>query len=375
MMDREYLQNNLSAYLDGELDETTRVEYERELARHPDLQQEVVRLRKLNDLARQADIELPPDGYFDSLAERIDAQVAKMPPPRRTVVQKLLRPSSRVVGVVGSIAAVLLIAVVGLEIYRPAIEQYEQPVDTLLEATPEVRDRRPVAQPDAEVIEEQLRSSEEFGDARHALRPSVQSLKSDDVPKAAAEEVSGIAWELESPDRVEIVVPDEQAPVTPAPVLEEPALDYMAAQQVAGAGEGATETVRVSLSPPAIQKPAEERADVEPARMIGDSAFALRGVRDKGAYRSVSLASREELSEDHLDSLINLHDSAGNEAGAARLAYRRAQDYSSVDNIRNALDRVRAYLKTAPGRDKVEFESYAEDLQKWLQTETEGGSP
>ncbi|MCX6832662.1 MAG: zf-HC2 domain-containing protein [candidate division Zixibacteria bacterium] len=118
----------LSAYLDGKLSATEKAQVEEELRQNPELRAVLERLKKLDQIARQSHIDMPADGYFDGLAERIDAKLARDLRPRRglAILQPIM-PKSRVIAILSSVAALFLIVVVVNQIWKPASERYTIP--------------------------------------------------------------------------------------------------------------------------------------------------------------------------------------------------------------------------------------------------------
>ncbi len=134
--------DRLSAYLDDKLSASERAEFEKELQRNPDLRESLERLRKLHDLARQAPSQMPAEGYFDSLAERIDSRLAREERPKRgfALLQPIM-PKSKVIAILSSVAAVFLIVVVVNQVFKPASERYTVP-KTIIVNPPEERKKQ-----------------------------------------------------------------------------------------------------------------------------------------------------------------------------------------------------------------------------------------
>lgn len=118
----------LSAYLDGKLSATEKAQVEEKLRQNPELQAALERLKKLDQIARQSQMDMPADGYFDGLAERIDAKLARDSRPRRglAILQPLM-PKSRMIAILSSVAALFLIVVVVNQIWKPASERFSVP--------------------------------------------------------------------------------------------------------------------------------------------------------------------------------------------------------------------------------------------------------
>lgn len=132
-MDRKYLEEHLSAYLDRQLQPKEMREFERELKNHPDLAAEIARLQKLDAIAHKAEIDLPPDGYFDSLAGRIDARIGRENSSRRfSILWETIAPRSKTIAIISSIAAVLLVVVAVNRIYQPEVIRHIQPTPPMI---------------------------------------------------------------------------------------------------------------------------------------------------------------------------------------------------------------------------------------------------
>ena len=127
-MTKHEFDERLSAYLDGKLSATEKAQVEEELRQNPELQTALERLKKLDRIARQSQMEMPADGYFDGLAERIDAKLARDSRSRRglAILQPIM-PRSRVIAILSSVAAVFLVVVVVNQIWKPASERYTVP--------------------------------------------------------------------------------------------------------------------------------------------------------------------------------------------------------------------------------------------------------
>jgi hypothetical protein len=127
-MTKHEFDERLSAYLDGKLSATEKAQVEEELRRSADLRASLERLRKLDQIARQAQVELPAEGYFDGLAGRIDAKLAREAQPKRgfALLQPIM-PKGRLIAILSSVAAVFLVVVVVNQIWKPASERYTIP--------------------------------------------------------------------------------------------------------------------------------------------------------------------------------------------------------------------------------------------------------
>ena len=123
-MDREFIRNNMSAFLDGELEPKQMREFEHEIQSYPDLFAELQTLQRLNKLALETQVPLPDDRYFDKLADQIDAQIKREAPQQRSRIVNFLLERRRTVAIISSVAAVFLIAVIGMNLYGPNAKRY-----------------------------------------------------------------------------------------------------------------------------------------------------------------------------------------------------------------------------------------------------------
>ena len=123
-MDRDFLKNNMSAFLDGELEPKQMREFEHEIQSYPDLFVELQTLQRLNKLAMETQVPLPDDRYFDKLAEQIDAQIKREAPQERSRIVNFLLERRKTVAIISSVAAVFLIAVIGMNLYGPNAKRY-----------------------------------------------------------------------------------------------------------------------------------------------------------------------------------------------------------------------------------------------------------
>lgn len=152
-MDRKYLEEHLSAYLDHELDEKTMREFAEKLKQYPDLEAELSRLQQLNRLARDAEVPMPAEGYFDGLAQRIEARIEREMPRERGKIVEFLLARRRAVAIISSVAAMILIVVTGALFYGPEKEMYPRQIQRTIDVTPgETKDQAPA--PQAPVIDE-----------------------------------------------------------------------------------------------------------------------------------------------------------------------------------------------------------------------------
>ncbi len=132
-MDRKYLEEHLSAYLDNELEPKKLREFEQALKAYPDLQEQIARLQRLNLFARESEVPMPADGYFDNLAERIEARIEREYPKERGRIVDFLLARRKTVAIVSSVAAVLLITVISVEFYGPEREMYPGQIQRTIE--------------------------------------------------------------------------------------------------------------------------------------------------------------------------------------------------------------------------------------------------
>ena len=123
-MDRDFLKNNMSAFLDGELEPKQMREFEHEIQSYPDLFVEFQTLQRLNKLAMETQVPLPDDRYFDKLADQIDAQIKREAPQERSRIVNFLLERRKTVAIISSVAAVFLIAVIGMNLYGPNAKRY-----------------------------------------------------------------------------------------------------------------------------------------------------------------------------------------------------------------------------------------------------------
>jgi hypothetical protein len=141
-MTKHEFDERLSAYLDGKLSATEKAQVEEELLQSADLRASLEGLKKLDQIARQARMQMPADGYFDGLAARIDAKLARDARPRRglAILQPIM-PKGRLIAILSSVAALFLIVVVVNQIWKPASERYTIP-KTIIVNPPEKQPER-----------------------------------------------------------------------------------------------------------------------------------------------------------------------------------------------------------------------------------------
>lgn len=123
-MDRKYLEEHLSAFLDGELTPEEMHEFQHELGKHPDLAAELQTLQRLDKLARDSQVPLPADKYFDDLSGRIDARIKDERPRRRSRIIDFVVERRKSLAIISSVAAVFLVAVIGMNIFGPSAKRY-----------------------------------------------------------------------------------------------------------------------------------------------------------------------------------------------------------------------------------------------------------
>jgi hypothetical protein len=130
-VDRKYIKEHLSAYLDGELAPKEMREFEREVQSYPDLFAELQTLQRLNKLALDSKVPLPTDAYFDELAGRIDARIKRESPQDRSKVINFLLERRKTVAIISSVAAMFLIAVIGMNMFGPGAKKYPSEIRTI----------------------------------------------------------------------------------------------------------------------------------------------------------------------------------------------------------------------------------------------------
>lgn len=122
-MDKKYLEEQMSAYLDGELPPNEMAQYAQEIQAYPELFAELQTMERLNKLAKSAQLKLPDEKYFENLAGRIDESVAKQPSGQSGIVDFLLA-RRKSVAIISSAAAVLLIVLIGMNMFGPTATKY-----------------------------------------------------------------------------------------------------------------------------------------------------------------------------------------------------------------------------------------------------------
>ncbi|TFH52768.1 MAG: hypothetical protein E4G91_11910, partial [Candidatus Zixiibacteriota bacterium] len=283
-----------SAYLDGKLSAAEKAQVEAELRQNPELRASLERLKKLDQIARQAQVEMPAEGYFDGLAGRIDAKLARDARPRRglAILQPIM-PRSRVIAILSSVAALFLIVVVVNQIWKPASERYTVPRSIII---------NPPQQPE---------SSRKPGgmDAQPAI--ATEPVKASDQ-KRRQEIPDSVLGKVVESDRTPVGVKDEEykePPVFPEPKKRDQTLAIPEASETSPTASP-VDSLRQQLQP-------REKSAMMVIRNIDSSALRGQGkpVADKQgaalsekptdlskstsvqprAEKDVSIARRDEL--------------------------------------------------------------------------------
>ncbi len=232
-MDRKYLEEHLSAYLDNELEPKKMREFEQALQAHPDLLEQVERLQRLNQLARESEVPMPAEGYFDNLAGRIEARIEREFPKERGKIVDFLLARRKTVAIISSVAAVLLITVISVEFYGPEREMYPGKFQKMIEIKSDTA-RPPVPA--------QMPKEEEKEDASRIMvkPPTVYGDTALGEARAKA-------------------VPEADVAAKDAVVTEEPMLKSSEQQVIHGAPSslGAVETANLTTAKPAVEAQAE----------------------------------------------------------------------------------------------------------------------
>jgi len=247
----------LSAYLDGKLSATEKSQVEEELRQNSDMQAALEQLTKLDQIARQSQIDMPADGYFDGLAERIDAKLARDSRPRRglAILQPIM-PKSRLIAILSSVAALFLIVVVVNQIWKPEAERFSVPKTIIV---------NPPQQPET---------------SRHMeTQPAIatEPVKSSDR-KRKQEIPDSVLGKVVESDRTPVDVKDEEykePPVFPEPKKSDQTLAIPEASEARPAAS-TVDTLRQQLQP-------REKSAMMTIRTIDSPAFRGQGkpVADK----------------------------------------------------------------------------------------------
>lgn len=133
----------LSAYLDGKLSASEKMQFEAELQQNPQLRGLLERLKKLDQLARQSQIDMPAEGYFDGLAGRIDAKLERNARPKRGFASaQPIMPRGRLIAILSSVAAVFVVVVAVYQLWKPETERYYVPKSVIVNP-PQKSDSQP----------------------------------------------------------------------------------------------------------------------------------------------------------------------------------------------------------------------------------------
>ena len=371
-MDRKYLEQHLVAYLDGELAVAERQEFEREIEKHPDLREQLEEMKKLDKLARTTEIEMPAPGYFDNLAERIDAAVARQPEPQAdSFLSRLARPWPRVVALVGSAAAVLLIALISQELYQPAVEKYSMPPQApraLLQdsGAGEVVAGRDKPECDSvSVIRVGLHSIDNLQNLTYGDEVTEQAAPPEPKPEADAAPT--------------VAIPDEEKVSTPAAELAEIVSDAILPdevkleEEIAPVKKQSLRSKQMSINKGATrQTTLSDSEGVQP----GLASLETQEIERFGALSGLDIRGGHSLlvTAAQLDSAIAAQDSLGNEQEAMILSYQRAGAFRTAENLRDARTRIESYLDKADLADRSALESYLAQLRQWESEQTNSDS-
>ncbi len=179
-MDKKYLEEQMSAYLDGELSPGEMSKYEQEIKAYPDLFAELQTLQRLNKLAEGSKLAMPDDGYFENLAGRIDSRIASELTGQRSRIVDFIVERRKAIAVVSSIAAVFLVAVISMNLFGPSAKRYPSELPTQKTAPAKVFDVSP--KPDTVATrQEQPGTKEEAATLRHT--PARQNAVVDETTK------------------------------------------------------------------------------------------------------------------------------------------------------------------------------------------------
>jgi negative regulator of sigma E activity len=281
----------LSAYLDGKLPAAEKAQVEDELRQNPELRASLEQLKKLDQIARQAQVEMPAEGYFDGLAGRIDAKLARETRPRRglAILQPIM-PKGRLIAILSSVAALFLIVVVVNQIWKPEAERYSVPKTIIV---------NPPQQPE---------SSRKPGgmDAQPAI--ATEPVKASDQ-KRRQEIPDSVLGKLVESDRTPVGVKDEEykePPVFPEPKKTDQTLAIPEASGTRSAASPA-DTLRQQLQPREKNAMTIIRSIDSPATRVVGKAMVNKPTSEKPttspqsasaqpqAEMDVSIARREEM--------------------------------------------------------------------------------
>ncbi|MCK4858294.1 MAG: hypothetical protein KAT58_10020 [candidate division Zixibacteria bacterium] len=372
-MDREYIEKHLAAYLDGELPETELQEFARELARYPDLLAEVESWKKLDALARQAQVEMPAEGYFDNLAERIDARIRKSAAPqKRSFLSWLLKPSPRMLAITGTIAVVILVAIIGREMYHSTSEKMFQPPVYPL-------------QPDksAALKHADTPGKKETGAGQEMTPPAAQSHRQDIPDKDLAalvesEQELSVAPKAAVRESIVIVPPEPLSPPAAVEIIEP-------LSELKVRGGRASE---IPVTKPRDKKAAAVTVEMQSEQFIEPQAVPLSATnltaddivirQEKGTPDLKRLNMRlsgvfadavtRPYSEAEYDSVIKFYESQDSEAASAMTAlqaYRRALDFRAIEYVEIARRKIEYYLRRADASDRNIMQGLLTELAKW----------
>ncbi len=142
-MDKKYLEEQMSAYLDGELSPGEMSKYEQEIKTYPDLFAELQTLQRLNKLASSSQPAMPDDRYFKNLAGRIDSKIASESPGQRSRIVDFILERRKAITAISSVAAVLLVAVISMNLFGPSAKRYPNELPAQKSVPSEIIDQTP----------------------------------------------------------------------------------------------------------------------------------------------------------------------------------------------------------------------------------------
>ncbi len=155
-MDKKYLEEQMSAYLDGELSPDEMSQYEQEIKSYPDLFAELQTLQRLNKLAGTSKLALPDDRYFENLAGRIDSQINPKSTGQRSRIVDFIVERRKAITVISSVAAVFLVAVISMNLFGPSAKRYPNEIPTQKSAPAKIIDQSPKPDSVATIQEQPL---------------------------------------------------------------------------------------------------------------------------------------------------------------------------------------------------------------------------